>query len=183
MSARRNTEERLKRSAATFLLKKPESSLGDVAAHAGVGRATLHRHFASRDILIGAILQDCLKAVERVYTEAVTLYSENPEALFLEMVGGFIELESEYCFLLREWEIEGYDDVMATLIHQQQEWDAYLQSLVDQDILRADLPLGWHKAGIDGLIVGAWQAVEDQEIGMKQAVRLAKDSIKRAFMV
>lgn len=38
----------------------------DIAAHAGVGRATLYRHFPEREDLLNAILGSCTERVERV---------------------------------------------------------------------------------------------------------------------
>ncbi|MEV6263728.1 TetR/AcrR family transcriptional regulator [Streptomyces sp. NPDC051784] len=43
------------RSAAALLTRKPSATMDEVARAAGIGRATLHRHFAGRDALVGAL--------------------------------------------------------------------------------------------------------------------------------
>ncbi|WP_051786571.1 TetR/AcrR family transcriptional regulator [Endozoicomonas numazuensis] len=173
----------MKKAAIRLLVKKPGSSLAELAAAAGIGRATLHRHFTSRGQLIGSLLMDCLQAVEQTYMAVETQYPDDYREQLLQMIGGFVELESEYCFLLRDWGVSDTDEIYVNLARQQAAWDAYLQFLVSVNVLRQDLPLAWHKSGIDGLIGGAWMGIEDQEIGIKQAIRLTRESVEKAFMV
>ncbi|MGI9283050.1 MAG: TetR/AcrR family transcriptional regulator [Endozoicomonas sp.] len=182
MAGRPSSVQRLKKAAIRLLVKKPGSSLAELASAAGIGRATLHRHFTSREQLIGSLLMDCLEAVEQTYMAIEGKYPEDYREQLLQMIGGFIELESEYCFLLRDWEISDTDEIYEILSKQQAAWDAYLQFMVNVKVLRADLPLAWHKSGIDGLIGGAWMGIDDQEIAMKQAIRLAREAVEKAFL-
>ena len=46
--------------AAEVLAADPGASLAEVASRAGLGRATLYRHFASRDALLAAIREEVL---------------------------------------------------------------------------------------------------------------------------
>ncbi|WP_169515672.1 TetR/AcrR family transcriptional regulator [Glaciibacter superstes] len=46
--------------AASALAENPEASMADVAAAAGLTRATLYRHFGSREKLLGALRADAL---------------------------------------------------------------------------------------------------------------------------
>ncbi|WP_172806886.1 TetR/AcrR family transcriptional regulator [Endozoicomonas arenosclerae] len=183
MAGRPSSVNRLKKSAIKVLIKKPGSSLAELASAAGIGRATLHRHFTSRDQLISTLLLECLQAVERTYADIEARYSMDYREQLLQMVGGFVELESEYCFLLRDWGVSDSESVHDTLRNHQSAWDLYLQFMMDTNILRADLSLAWHRTGIDGLISGAWISIEEQEVGMKQAVRLTREAVEKAFMV
>lgn len=47
--------EQVLRSAAALLTRKSTATMDEVARAAGIGRATLHRHFAGRDALVGAL--------------------------------------------------------------------------------------------------------------------------------
>jgi AcrR family transcriptional regulator len=49
--------------AAALLVKDASASLGDVAAAAGMGRTTLHRHFATRDDLLRALALDAITRI------------------------------------------------------------------------------------------------------------------------
>ncbi|MEV4443410.1 helix-turn-helix domain-containing protein, partial [Streptomyces sp. NPDC049577] len=43
------------RTAASLLTRKPTASMDEIAKASGIGRATLHRHFAGRDALVRAL--------------------------------------------------------------------------------------------------------------------------------
>lgn len=47
--------EQVLRSAAALLTRKSTATMDEVARAAGIGRATLHRHFAGRGALVGAL--------------------------------------------------------------------------------------------------------------------------------
>ncbi|WP_031089137.1 TetR/AcrR family transcriptional regulator, partial [Streptomyces sp. NRRL WC-3549] len=47
--------EQVLRSAASLLSRRATATMDDVARAAGIGRATLHRHFAGRDALVKAL--------------------------------------------------------------------------------------------------------------------------------
>ena len=49
--------------AAALLVKDASASLADVAAAAGMGRTTLHRHFATRDDLLRALALDAITRI------------------------------------------------------------------------------------------------------------------------
>ena len=65
-----DTATRILAAATRALAEDPKASMSDVAVASGVGRATLYRHFASRDELLGAIrlqaLGECRTALAEV---------------------------------------------------------------------------------------------------------------------
>jgi nucleotide-binding universal stress UspA family protein len=69
------TETRIIDGAARVLAEDPGASMGEVAAATGVGRATLYRHYASREELLRALrlhaLSECQEALEGVALEGV----------------------------------------------------------------------------------------------------------------
>lgn len=56
--ARRNYQRLLDAAAAAFADRGADASLNDIARHAGVGAATLYRHFPSREALLEALLAE-----------------------------------------------------------------------------------------------------------------------------
>jgi len=56
--ARRNYERLIAEAAAAFAEHGAEASLDDIAKRAGVGNATLYRHFPSRESLLEAVYRD-----------------------------------------------------------------------------------------------------------------------------
>lgn len=62
--AERNLE-RIVDAAIETLFEKPEAGMGEIAARAGVGRATLYRHYPSRSALLEAIHDRAVEEAER----------------------------------------------------------------------------------------------------------------------
>ncbi|MFI9586994.1 TetR/AcrR family transcriptional regulator [Streptomyces sp. NPDC052236] len=61
--ARRNYERILAAAGAAIAQHGVEASLEEIARHAGVGSATLHRHFSSRRVLLEAVFRDRVEAL------------------------------------------------------------------------------------------------------------------------
>ncbi|OLF12018.1 hypothetical protein BLA60_08285 [Actinophytocola xinjiangensis] len=61
--ARRNRERVLASAGEVFARHGVDASLNDIARRAGVGPATLYRHFPTREALLVALLADCYDAL------------------------------------------------------------------------------------------------------------------------
>ncbi|RUP05428.1 MAG: TetR/AcrR family transcriptional regulator [Mycobacterium sp.] len=89
--------ERLLRSAAAYLGRRPEATQDEIATAVGVSRATLHRYFAGRAALIEALQHLALEQVRQAVDEA--RWQEGPAAQALlrlvtecEPVSGYLTL-------------------------------------------------------------------------------------------
>ncbi|MFE5240180.1 MULTISPECIES: TetR/AcrR family transcriptional regulator [unclassified Streptomyces] len=78
--ARRNYDRILDAAAAEVSRRGADASLEEIARQAGVGSATLHRHFPSRWVLLQAVFQE---RVAHLCGEAESLTSEYPAATAL----------------------------------------------------------------------------------------------------
>lgn len=67
--------------AADVLAVAPQASLGEVATRAGLGRATLYRHFDSRDALRAAIREEALSRASEALAGADLTDCDSREAL------------------------------------------------------------------------------------------------------
>jgi TetR/AcrR family transcriptional regulator, mexCD-oprJ operon repressor len=66
--ARRNIELILA-AAETCLARDPDASMSDIAAEAGLGRVTIYGHFASRQVLVEAVVRRVLAAADAALDE------------------------------------------------------------------------------------------------------------------
>lgn len=66
--ARRNIELILA-AAETCLARDPDASMSDIAAKAGLGRVTIYGHFASRQVLVEAVVRRVLAAADAALDE------------------------------------------------------------------------------------------------------------------
>jgi AcrR family transcriptional regulator len=62
-------ERRILDAAARVMSERPSSGMAGIAAEAGVGRATLNRHFATREELISALETELLDAAGAIIAE------------------------------------------------------------------------------------------------------------------
>jgi TetR/AcrR family transcriptional regulator, mexCD-oprJ operon repressor len=66
--ARRNIE-RILEAAEVCLARNPNASMNDIAAEAGLGRVTIYGHFASRQVLVEAVVHRVLAAANAALDE------------------------------------------------------------------------------------------------------------------
>src|SRR4051794_1154112 len=73
--------EQVLRSAAALLTRKSTATMDEVAKAAGIGRATLHRHFAGRDALVRALEELGIQEFEAALDAAAMDEGTSDEAL------------------------------------------------------------------------------------------------------
>jgi len=79
----------------------PAASMEDIAAAAGIGRATLYRYFPSRDELLRTLANAALDEVHRSLCEAELDRVPVPEAL-ARIARALVTCGSKYAFLVNE---------------------------------------------------------------------------------
>ena len=134
----------------------PGASLAEVAARAGVGRASLHRHFRSRAHLLTAIGHQCISEVDAATRAAVKDAGSARERL-LNMLEAVIPLGDRYHFLAQE--TTGDADLQARYEAELQWVTGLVEALREEGALAMDVPPGWVVANIDAQIWLAWSQV------------------------
>ena len=125
------------------LARNPGASLAEIAARAGVGRASLHRHFPSRSDLVAAVTRQCMREVDAAAEAAVGGAASAGETL-ARTLEAVIPLGDRYHFLASVVS----DD--ADLEARYEADLAWLARLVDglkaEGVLAADVPRTWAAA-------------------------------------
>ena len=150
---------------------RPGASLGDVADHAGVGRATLHRHFASRETLLKALaltaIDELNAAVETVVADA-TSYSQ---ALRLAL-DAIVPLGERQAFLVSE-AVQRDPEVADAYARDMEELRVSIEAARSEGLFAADLPVEWIAQSYNALIYAAWEMIRDGHATHRQAADLA----------
>lgn len=151
--------------------QNPGASLADVAAQAGVGRATLHRHFSRRADLIAEMAlvasQQLNAAVEEATRDAETC-TDGLRIAFRAM----LPLAQRYMFLATEpvdqdpRVAEAYACERAELLNDVEQ--AKTEGTFDRAI-----PTIWIAQAYENLLFAGWAMVAEQEATPNQAADLA----------
>jgi AcrR family transcriptional regulator len=155
--------------AIVLLAAEPDASMERVAAAAGVGRATVYRHFASREHLVRAILDRALQDAR----EAV-IGSNPDEGTALEAltraVDSLLKVADRYR-LVRS--VSPHD---AELRQRAEEVGAPLVAIVmrgqREGVFRKDVGARWVAAALGALMQAVTVALIDGEVRDKDASRL-----------
>lgn len=151
--------------------RDPSASISEVAAAAGVGRATLHRHFAGRADLVLALANIATEELNEAVKSAVAGAPSWTEALRLSM-GAIIPLADRNWFLAQE-PLEHHPDIAAAHAAQQAELVEAIDEARKEGAFAPEVPTSWIAAAYDTLIYAGWQAVREGDLTPAQAADLA----------
>lgn len=156
------------------LLVNPSAGMSDIATAAGIGRATLYRHFESREALIEKLILVCVEALEAATTPLQHLFGRAAIEARIEAV---MPLADRFHFLAMLWTetvdreaIKQVDNQqaneMATLIHQAKEAGE----------INPSLPTLWVVTFYEGTMMAAWWLIASGDITIDDAVVYVKQS-------
>jgi len=159
------TREDLLDAALGVLNRQPTATMGEIATAVGSSRATLHRHFSSREALIAEI---ALRAVERweltQEQAGIREASETMDAATIQ--AALTELLRQYALDAADFGIVLTDDFAASapelteralaIVEREVEFYAQAQRV---GVLRSDLPARWIADVVYGLMVSARESM------------------------
>lgn len=151
--------------------RDPAASLADVAERAGVGRATLHRHFKGRDDLMIALAHTAMRELDEAVDAATADARCYTEAL-RNSLAAIVPLADRQWFLARE-SVEHDPEVMAGYRRQLKELADAIDAAKAEGGFSADVPTNWIVQAFDHLVYAAWESVRAGEATANQAAALA----------
>ncbi|MEM7359688.1 MAG: TetR/AcrR family transcriptional regulator [Pseudomonadota bacterium] len=175
MNIKLPTKDAIIMAAFELYIANPKASLGDIAEHAGVGRATLHRYFPSRQELAVALAKVALRDLDEAVDKATEHAESYTDAVKL-MLEAVIPLADRQWFLLHE-DLHGNEELDAEYQRQARETRELIEQVKQEGGFDADLPSAWIAAMIDGVVMSAWEFVGKGEATNKQACELAWKSL------
>ena len=173
---RPTTRDAIIEAAFALFAEHPTASLGDVAKRAGVGRATLHRHFAGRPELMRALAKIALSELEdaiEVLTSDATSYEEG----FRLSLHATVPLADRQWFLAHEG-LEADPDVAAAYQASRDQLRDDVEKAKNEGVFDANVPTAWIAEAYENLTYAAWSLVRSGETTPKQAADLAWRTLK-----
>ncbi len=170
---RRTSRAAILDAAAYVFAQNPGAPLSEVAERAGVGRATLHRHFPSRDDLIRVL---CLESIEAIDEAVAPIRGKANTASqdLLQRLEVIVPLGDRYHYLHAEaW--RAADDPLVSKLYEEEleSLGALVDSLKKEGAIASDVPTRWAVAVLDSLIWTTWSQVQAGTVSRQDAARLA----------
>ncbi|TCK99969.1 TetR family transcriptional regulator [Shimia isoporae] len=165
------TIEAILEAAFSVFEETPTATLADVAARAGVGRATLHRHFSGREELMSALAVQAMRDLDKVFEEATTEAESYTDALRLGLAA-MIPLASRAHFL-EDWTSAETPELIAEADRQKAEMIHAIDQAKSEGGFAPEVPSAWIAESFDALLYAAWEMVKADEATAKQAADLA----------
>lgn len=162
------------------LAKNPGATLLDVAAEANVGRATIYRHFPSREHLIRSL---AMTAFEDMKSVLYPIYEENlsgRESL-VRVIQEMVPKGDRYHFLWNELSIYEDGDVQRSYLDLIQRFSGLVDKAKSEGVIDPTIPIPWVSSVLDSLIWSAWLTVEEGYIARRDAPALVIRSFFRGM--
>lgn len=164
------TRERIIKQSIECMAQNINAGLDEIAAAAGVGRATLYRYFASRADLLNTIklaAGEELQAVVKPILESQLPARDKLVDIVTRLVplGASLNVSVYFDHPPREAEPR----VKASYLRHLAQARTLAQALKDEGDISPEIPLVWLVASLDSLIFCAWEKVESGDIAPKQA--------------
>jgi AcrR family transcriptional regulator len=175
--------QELAKAALRLLNVDPAASMAQIAAAAGVSRATLHRHFASREELVTRLgrmsldsWRDALDGA-RIDEAAAGGDPASIRAALDALCGQLVRDAEEYGFTLTETSLNSNDDVVAgaEVLHDREL--RFYAAAQQAGVVRADMPVAWIAHAVFGLLIGLREALRRGDVAVRDAERLLRETI------
>lgn len=157
--------------AAEVLGKHPRASTADIASAAGIGRATLHRYYASRAALIQALAHESIAAIDEACA-AIDYMGQSPTLSLRQTLEAIAPLGSRYAFLAYQGEAFEDPELVDALARQVSEMRELVEAVKAEGGFGPDVPTAWIVAAMDALIYAAWLEVRAGSLAPRDVAEL-----------
>ena len=167
MPVRKSTREAIIEAAFDAFSRDAQTTLGDIASAAGVGRATLHRHFAGRAELVRELALIAIDEMDDAAETACENVDSSGEAL-RRCLEALIPLGSRHGFLARE-PVEDDPAITAEFERQVRETRELVVAARDEGVFDPAVPVEWIVRAYEYLLYAGWESVRAGDATPAQA--------------
>lgn len=171
MKIRPTTHDAILEAGYQVLRTNSGASMAQIAEAAGVGRATLHRHFSTREDLFAALAKQAMRDLSEAVDAATKDAQSYAEGLHLALEA-VVPLADRQTFLSQD--AAAYDTAVARAYEADRaETFAAFEAAKTEGSFARDIPTEWLVQSYDNLIYAAWSMVRSGDATPKQAAAFA----------
>jgi AcrR family transcriptional regulator len=159
---------RIQEAAIRLWADEPGAGVADVAAAAGVGRATLYRHFPTRESLLEAIRTQGLIDGEAA-VEACRIDEGSPTDALSRLLAAWLELGDRYRVIVAN---PSQPDNLPARAREERLGEAMANLIIRgqaEGEFSADVSAVWSASAVGALLVAAIQGVGESRIAREEA--------------
>ncbi len=162
----------------SLFLSNPHATMSDIASHAGIGRATLYRHFETREKLILALAMESLELTDQVL-EPIRVQNLTAMESLTKGLHAIMPLANRFHFLISLWNVcsENNTEVMAIYNRQLEQLAEVIEQGKREKSIDNGISTNWIVLLIDSLIYMGWWSISTGEQTAEQAAELAVISL------
>lgn len=171
VTATTTPESGILRAAATTLARDPGASMQEIAAEAGVGRATVHRYFPKREDLVRELALSCNAQIDEVI-EPIRGQGLSAAEVLRRVLEAVVPLGDQFRVL-------GFDhgpihdpDVRHGYERHIEQLGNLVDGLKSEGVIGPEVPRAWVVSTIEALIYAAWSSASDGYIAHRDAAGL-----------
>jgi len=159
------------------LLRNPDAGMSEIALAAGVGRATLYRHYESREALVQSLTKLCLDETDELMKPLKAQKLRGRQAIEAA-IDAVMPMAARFRFLMSLWAIASNDKVVLKIYRRQlRELGGYVEQAQEDDEIVPSLSVAWVVSMFDALLNSAWFLVENGTMDIDEATAAFKHSL------
>ncbi|KAB2344023.1 TetR/AcrR family transcriptional regulator [Actinomadura rudentiformis] len=177
-----SNREKIIAAAIKHLNKEPTASMARLAEAIGTSRATLHRHFASREALIHELGERSLDRWEASQNEAglaEAAASGDPERIAAALrtaIHLFVLDVDEYGFTLTDHFLAELPDLVARANELEEREVVFYTAAQRAGVLRSDVPVRWISYAVYGLLIAARDSLRYGNVARRDLDKLVLET-------
>ncbi|NJC73529.1 TetR/AcrR family transcriptional regulator [Planosporangium thailandense] len=165
--------------AAEVLVADPSAPLSEVAWAAGIGRTTLHKHYATRDDLLRAVAHRALDRWEQVVAAADR--AESDDGGLRALVEAMVPIGPQLAFLWRNPIFDHVEEIGRRWQRVESQALAVLKRAQGRGVMRADVADFWLLHAFHSLVYVAAESVGSGHLAPRDAPDLVVETFLRGL--
>lgn len=159
---------------AEVLVANLSASMAEVAKAAGIGRTTLHKHYATRDDLLRAVGHRAIEKWEQALDQVT---DDGGDGGLLAMAAAMIPIGPQLAFLWRTPALGQFPDLIKRALAAEDRCQAVLLRAQRLGVIKASVPEWWLLDTYLSMIYSASLAVSGGKLAPLDAPRLAVSTL------